>query len=64
MADNLTSELKLEGKIFFVQKNEKDEVVSQEELDGEICLKLLLAVLDDANDYPLLKRLFEVAQSS
>ena len=64
MADNLTSELKLEGKIFFVQKNEKNEVVSQEELDGEICLKLLLAVLDDANDYPLLKRLFEVAQSS
>jgi hypothetical protein len=42
------AELELDGKIFFVEKDQEGNVVSREELDGELVLRALLTVIEDA----------------
>ena len=42
-----SSELELDGKIFLLGKNADGHVISRSELDGELCLKVVIAVLDD-----------------
>ena len=51
-------ELKLDGHIYYVKKNAAGDVISEEEMDGDMCLKLLVAILDDAHKSPILKAVF------
>lgn len=55
----VSTELELDGKIFLVGKDEKGDVVSRDQLDGELCLKVVVAVLDDALKHPYLDKLFQ-----
>lgn len=38
----------LDGKVFITEKTKKGKVVSQEEIDGETVLKLLVSVLEQS----------------
>jgi hypothetical protein len=58
-----SSELELDGKIYLVTRDEKGEVLSRDELDGETCLKVMVAVLDDSLQHPYLEKLVESASS-
>lgn len=49
-----SSELELDGKIYLITKDNDGNVISKDELDGETCLKVIVAVLDDALSNPLL----------
>ena len=60
--DNLVKELKLDGHIYLVEKDAEGTVVSQKELDGESCLKLLVAVLDDAVSNPYIQTIFSALE--
>lgn len=55
---NGSMELKLDGHIYLVQKDEEGKIVSEDELDGETCLNLLVAVLDDSVKNPYLETVF------
>ena len=59
---NESVELKLEGHIYYVKKDAAGNEVSKEMLDGETCLKLLVAVLDDALAAPILENVFSVVE--
>lgn len=56
--DKFTEELKLDGHIYLVKKDAEGKVVSEDELDGEACLKLLIVILDDAIKNPALQAVF------
>ncbi len=60
--DKTSQELKLDGHIYLVTKTEDGTVLSQDELDGEIILKLLVAVLDDATKNPMLQNVFSAIE--
>jgi hypothetical protein len=49
MADDkkevVAAELELEGKVFFVEKDEDGNVISRDELDGELVLQALMTVI-------------------
>lgn len=48
MTEVTNVELELEGKVFIVEKDKEGNVVSRDELNGELVLKSLLVVLEDA----------------
>jgi len=52
------TELELDGHIYLVKKDGDGNVTSKDELDGELCLRLLVAILDDAHQNPILKNIF------
>jgi len=45
-------ELELDGHIYITHKNGEGEVLSREELDGELMLKALLSVIDQITSEP------------
>ena len=47
-------DIELQGKIFLVQKDENGEEVLRDELDSEIVLKAILAVVSDSLSSSLL----------
>ena len=56
MTDDIktSAHLVLDGKIFIVETDADGNEVSKEELDGDVCLKALLSVLEDALKHPAL----------
>ena len=40
--------LELDGHVYVVEKDDDGNVISRDEIDGEVVLKLLLSVLSDA----------------
>jgi hypothetical protein len=48
MSEEQVMELELDGKIYAVVRDSSGELISREELDGELMLQVLLKVLDDA----------------
>ncbi len=59
----VSSELELDGRIFLLGKNAEGTVISKEELDGELCLKVVIAVLDDGLKVGYLEELFQASQT-
>lgn len=55
-------ELKLDGHIYFVKKDVDGKVLSEDELDGDMCLKLLVAILDDASNHHILNAVFAAVE--
>jgi len=53
------SELTLEGKIFYVEKDDKGVVTEKSEIDGQLCLKVLVYLLDDAVKKPVMHELLD-----
>lgn len=53
-----TLELELDGHIYTVEKDEEGNIISREELDGEMCLRLLIRILEDAIEDPEFQKKF------
>ena len=52
----------LDGHIYYVSKDKEGNVISKDEVDGEMILKLLVAVLDDAMQNPVLQTVFSAIE--
>lgn len=58
-----SSELELDGKIYLITRDAEGNVVDKDQLDGELCLKVMIAVLDDSLKHPYLEKLVEAGKS-
>lgn len=58
-----SSELELDGHIFLVERDNDGNVTKRSELNPEICLKVIVAVLDDAIKNPILDTIVDFGKS-